>query len=144
MIEALSRYFAVAMLAVVTLVGGYAYHQHNLNKQLEVEVSVYKTAAAVNLKAKEDSDDSCVVTVDTLNGYYKRKAEIDAASKAIQTSIDNLPTLTIKEKANEAPATHQTPSTRYSDDDRLSPDLMRLLDSAYCNGREDDCPAPTK
>lgn len=144
MIDTLSRYFAVAMLAVVMLVGGYAYHQHNLNTTLQVEVKTYKAAAAANLKAKEDSDASCLVTVDTLNGYYKRKTELDATSKAIQNSIDNLPTLTIKEKANEAPAALQTPSTRYSDDDRLSPDLMRLLDSAYCNGGKDDCSTPSK
>ena len=144
MIEALSRYFAIAMLAVTMLVGGYAYHQHQLNTQLEVEVVTYKTAAAANLKAKEDSDASCLVTVDSLNGYYKKKAELEAGTKAIQTTIDTLPTLTIKEKANEAPASIQTPSTRYSDDDRLSPELMRLLDSAYCNGGKDDCSTPSK
>lgn len=144
MLEVISRYAAIAMLAVSLLVGGYAYHQHNLNTTLQTELITYKTAAAANLKAKEDSDASCLITVDTLNGYYKRQAEIETGSKAIQNSIDSLPTLTVKDKANEASTKTQTPSERYSDDDRLSPDLMLLLDSAYCNGRKDDCPAPSK
>jgi hypothetical protein len=138
------NYLIGILLAITVACSGFAYYEYNQVQRLSVEVGTYKSAAAANLKAKEDSDASCLVTVDTLNGYYNRKAETEAVSKAIQSSIDSLPTLTIKEKANEAPTKSQTPSTRYSDDDRLSPDLMRLLDNAYCNGREDNCTSPTK
>lgn len=142
LISALSKYIIVALLTVCLGTGGYAYMQHQKNIELAMDVLTYKTAAANNLKAKEDADASCLVTVGSLNSYYQTELELEKAKQATGDAILTLPTLTIKEKANDAPTATQKP--RYSDDDRLSPELVRLLDAAYCHGDKDGCAAPAK
>ncbi len=142
LISALSKYIIVALLTVCLGTGGYAYMQHQKNIELAMDVLTYKTAAANNLKAKEDADASCLVTVGSLNSYYQTELELEKAKQATGDAILTLPTLTIKEKANDATTSPQKP--RYSDDDRLSPELVRLLDAAYCHGDKDGCAAPAK
>ena len=140
------NYITAILLAVTIFCGGFAYYEHKQVKELTLEVSTYKSAAELNLKAKEEADASCVVTVDSLNHYYKEQARVEGYQITTGEAINTLPTLTIKEKANAAPTKSQTPSetNRYSDDDRLSPDTMRLLDAAYCYGDKDGCATPTK
>ena len=140
------NYVLGALLAIAIACGGFAYYEHTQVQKMAVEVGTYKSAAAINLKAKEDADASCLITVDTLNKYYKDQKALETSQQAAGDTILSLPTLTIKEKANAAPMASQpvTPGTRYSDDDRLSPDTMRLLDSAYCDGNKDDCATPAK
>jgi hypothetical protein len=120
--------------------GGYGYYAHGRIEQLTQDVSTFKTAAQNNLKAKEDADRSCVVTVDTLNSYYREQEGIQTSQEATGAAILALPTLTIKEKAHAAPTKPQG----FADDDRLSPDLMQLLDKAYCDGNKDGCSTPAK
>ncbi|AMR57650.1 hypothetical protein vB_PsyM_KIL3b_0083 [Pseudomonas phage vB_PsyM_KIL3b] len=140
------NYITGILLAIAILCGGLAHYEHRQVKELTLEVSTYKSAAELNLKAKEEADASCIVTVDSLNHYYKEQAKIDESQTTTGTAINSLPTLTIKDKANAAPKKPQTPSetNRYSDDDRLSPDTMRLLDEAYCYGDKDGCSTTTK
>lgn len=142
LISALSKYVIVALLTACLGTGGYAYLQHQKNIELAMDVLTYKTAAADNQRAKEDAEASCLVTVGSLNSYYQTEMELMKAQKDAGDAILTLPTLTIKEKANEAPKASQGP--RYSDDDRLSPELVRLLDKAYCDGDKDGCAAPAK
>lgn len=142
LLSAISKYVIAALLTVCIGTGGYAYIQHQENIKLAMDVLTYQTAAANNLKAVEDANASCLVTVGSLNSYYQSELELAKAQQSIGEAILTLPTLTIKEKANEAPKTSQAP--RYSDDDRLSPDTMRLLDAAYCHGDKDGCAAPAK
>lgn len=138
----ISKYIIAVLLAFLLGTGGYAYVQHQENIKLAMDVLTYRTAAAANLKAKEDADASCLITVGSLNSYYQNELELSKAQQATGEAILTLPTLTIKEKANDAPKASQGP--RYSDDDRLSPDTMRLLDKAYCDGDKNGCTAPAK
>lgn len=140
------NYLTGILLAIAIFCGGFAYYEHRQVKELTLEVGTYKSAAELNLKAKEEADASCIVTVDSLNHYYKEQANIDEYQTTTGAAINTLPTLTIKEKANAAPTKPQTPSetNRYSDDDRLSPDTMRLLDEAYCYGDKNGCSTTTK
>ena len=142
LISALSKYIIVALLTVCLGTGGYAYMQHQKNIELALDLLTYKTAAADNLKAKEDADAACLITVGSLNSYYQKELELSKAQQSTGDAILTLPALTIKEKANDAPKASQGPS--YSDDDRLSPELVRLLDKAYCDGDKDGCAAPAK
>lgn len=140
MLASIKTYLIITLLTMMLALGGYGYYAHGQIERLTQDVSIYRDAAATNLKAKEDADRSCVVTVDTLNAYYKNQEAIQTSQQAAGDAILHLPTLTIKDKANEAPAKSQS----YSDDDRLSPDTMRLLDQAYCYGDKDHCATPAK
>lgn len=140
MLQSIKTYLLIALATMMLLVGGYGYYAHGQIEKLTQDVSVYKDAASTNLKAKEDADKSCVVTVDTLNTYYKNQESIQTSQEATGAAIQSLPTLTIKEKAYAAPTKPQS----FADDDRLSPDLMQLLDTAYCYGDKDSCPTPAK
>lgn len=140
MLTSIKTYLIIALMTLIVSLGGYGYYAHGQIEKLTLDVSTYRDAATANLKAKEDADRACVVTVDSLNAYYKQQEAIQTSQQATGDAILTLPILTIKEKANEAPAKSQS----YSDDDRLSPDTMRLLDAAYCYGDKDHCATPTK
>lgn len=127
----------VVLMTACLGIGGYAYTQHQENVKLLLDIASYKTAAEANLKAKEDAEESCSVTVDSIRAHYEAQKALDGLQEAITGELSKLPTLTIKDKTNEAPKASQAVS--YSDGDRLSPDLMRLLDQAYCYGDKDSC-----
>ena len=131
----LKSYLTVILATLLLVVVGYAYHSHTENVRLIGEVSTFKSAAEENLKAKEQADASCEATVELLSEHYKEQAKLQASQQATGDAINSLPTLTIKETANEAPTKPQS----YADDARLSPDTMRLLDTAYCDGDKDHC-----
>lgn len=134
------KYVAAILLAIAVMCGGFAYYEHGQVQKLTLEVSTYRTAAEDNLKAKRDADESCLITVAVLNRYFAEQKTLGDAQKTIGDSILALPTLTTKEKANAAPTKPQS----FADDDRLSPDTMRLLDQAYCHGDKDGCATPAK
>lgn len=134
------NYIIGILLTIVVACGGFAYYEYNQLQKMELEVATYKTAAETNLKAKEDADASCLITVDSLNKYYTKQNALEDSQKDTGDSILALPTMTIKEKANAAPTKPQS----FADDDRLSPDTMRLLDAAYCYGDKDGCATPAK
>lgn len=134
------NYIIGILLTIVVACGGFAYYEYNQLQRMELEVHTYRTAAETNLKAKEDAEASCLITVDTLNKYYSEQKALEDSQKDTGDSINALPTLTIKEKANAAPTKPQS----FADDDRLSPDTMRLLDQAYCYGDKDGCATPAK
>lgn len=136
----ISRYIIGVLLALTILFGGLAYNQYSEVQTLTTEVKTYKDAAKDNLKAKEDADASCKATVESLEIFYKEQVEFERAKKRTEAKIDKLPNLTIKEKKDAAP----TQSQNYSDDDHLSPDIMLLLDEAYCYGNPNDCSITAK
>jgi hypothetical protein len=147
MIDMVLKYLVAILLAATLACGGLAYHQSGQIVKLTQDVNTYKDAAATNLKGKEDADKACLITVDSLNSYYQEQSSIQTSQKATGDAILALPTLTIKEKANAAPTASQEVSPKvqpFADDDRLSPDLMRLLDTAYCHGDKDGCATTTK
>lgn len=135
MLLQLKSYLTVILATLLLIVVGYAYYSHKENVRLTGEVNTYKLAAQVNLKAVETANESCTVSLEALSEHYKEQAKLEASQKATGDAILTLPTLTIKETAHAAPTKPQS----YSDDDRLSPDTMRLLDTAYCDGDKDNC-----
>src|SRR5437870_9004039 len=140
MLQVIKQYAMAIILSLLLIVSGYSYYAYNKIQHQYQDVTTYKVAAVDNLKAKEQADASCLITVETLNQYYRRENALNAAQQSTGDAINALPTMTIKEEANAAP----TKSQSFSDGDRLSPDLMRLLDTAYCDGDKDHCTGPTK
>lgn len=139
-LDGLKSYIIAGLLVLSLGAGVYGQYQHKQNVQLNIEVVTYKEAALANLKAKEDADASCKITTEALGGYYKNEIDASTSQKASGDAILALPTLTLKETHNALPTAIKKPS----DDDRLSPELMQLLDSAYCYGDKDGCSQPTK
>jgi predicted negative regulator of RcsB-dependent stress response len=139
-ITAMLNYIAAILLTIAIGCGGFAYYEYKQLQSMALEVQTYRTAAETNLQAKKDAEASCLITVDSLNKYYAEQHALEQAQTTTGDSILALPTLTIKEKANAAPTKPQS----FADDDRLSPDTMRLLDAAYCYGDKDGCATPAK
>lgn len=140
MLQVIKQYTTAIILSLLLIASGYSYYAYSEIVTLQGEVSTYKVAAEDNLKAKEQADASCLITVETLNQHYRKESVLNAAQQSTGDAINVLPTLTIKEEAHAAPTKPQS----FSDGDRLSPDLMRLLDTAYCDGNKDGCASPTK
>lgn len=135
MLATLKSYLMLAALLLV--IGGVLYIQ-SLRIEvttLRLDMATYEQAAETNRKAMELADKSCSVTQDAIRQHYEAAMLLLNAQKATGDAINALPTLTLKEKANAAPTKPQG----FADDDRLSPDTMRLLDNAYCDGDKDSC-----
>lgn len=137
------NYIAAILFAIAVACGGFGYYEHSQVAKLTQDVTTYKDVAATNLKERQDADKACVVTVDSLNTYYKEITNLSSSQESTGDAVNNLPTLTIKEKANAAPTSSQEPK-QYADDDKLSPDVMRLLDTAYCYGDKNGCATSAK
>ncbi|QNO00097.1 hypothetical protein QGX20_gp133 [Pseudomonas phage phiPsa300] len=140
MLTTIKTYLAVGVIVLTLMLAGYSYKLHGDVQRLEREVAMYAAAAEANKKEAEDAKSSCLVTVDLLNQHYRDEIALSKAQQEAGDAINSLPTLTIKENANAAP----TKPKGFSDDDRLSPDLMQLLDRAYCDGDKDSCSPPAK
>lgn len=140
MLTTLKTYLMIGFVVLTLSIMGYSYKLHGDVQRLEQEVATYIAIVEANEKAMQQSKDSCIVSIESLAEHYRRENALVASQKATQDAIDALPTLTLKENAHAAPTKPQS----FSDDDRLSPDLMRLLDNAYCDGDKDHCTSTTK
>ena len=140
MLTSLKTYLMVGFVILTLSILGYSYKLHGDVQRLEQEVAMYVVVAEARAKALEDAKSSCLVSIESLADYYRKENAINASQQATEDAINALPTLTHKENADEAP----TKPEGFSDDDRLSPSLMQLLDNAYCDGDKDHCASPTK
>lgn len=140
MLTTLKSYLVIGWVVLTLSIIGYSYKLHGDVQRLEQAVATYMEAAKANEKAYEQSKASCLVSIDSLADHYRKENELQTSQKAAGDAINALPTLTLKESPNAAPTKPQS----FSDDDRLSPDTMRLLDNAYCDGDKDGCSNPSK
>jgi hypothetical protein len=140
MLTTLKSYLVIGWLILTLSIIGYSYKLHGDVQRLELAVATYMEAAKLNEKALQQSKDSCLISMETLAEHYRKESELQTSQKAAGDAINTLPTLTLKESPNAAPTKPQS----FSDDERLSPDTMRLLDNAYCDGDKDHCASPTK
>lgn len=140
MLTSVKTYLIIGWMVLMLSVLGYSYKLHGDVQRLEREVAVYVESVKAHEKALEQSKNSCLISIETLSEHYRKESALSTSQQATGDAIDALPTLTLKESANEAPTKHQG----FADDDRLSPSTMQLLDRAYCDGDKDGCASPTK
>lgn len=140
MLTTIKTYLTVGVITLTLMLAGYSYKLHGDVQRLEREVATYMAAIEANEKALEQSKASCLISIETLSEHYRKENELSTSQQAAGDAINALPTLTIKENAHAAPTKPQG----FSDDNRLSPDLMRLLDKAYCDGDKDSCSTSAK
>lgn len=140
MLTTIKTYIMIGWIVLTLSLIGYSYKLHGDVQRLEQEVAVYMEAVKNNERALEQSKSSCLISIESLAEHYRTENALQTSQQATGDAINAIPTLTLKESAHEAPTTSQ----RLADDDRLSPDLMRLLDNAYCDGDKDGCASPSK
>lgn len=140
MLQQVKLYLIAAAIIALLGCGLYVKSLQDEVTTLNTEVATYKLASESSLKAYEDSKLSCDKTLELLNTHHAEQLRLQGAQVAVGDEILALPILTLKEPSNVAP----TPSQRFSDDDRLSPATMRLLDKAYCDGDKDSCASPSQ
>lgn len=140
MLTTVKTYLMIGWLVLTLSLLGYSYKLHGDVQRLEQEVAVYMAAVKSHERALQQSKDSCTISIETLAEHYRKESELQTSQKAAGDAINALPTLTLKESPNAAPTKPQS----FSDDERLSPDTMRLLDNAYCDGDKDGCSSTTK
>lgn len=140
MLTSVKTYLIIGWMVLMLSVLGYSYKLHGDVQRLEREVAVYVESVKSHEKALEQSKNSCLISIETLSEHYRKEKALQTSQQATGDAIDALPTLTLKESANEAPTKPQG----FADDDRLSPSTMQLLDRAYCDGDKDGCASPTK
>ena len=144
MLTSVKTYLIIGWMVLMLSVLGYSYKLHGDVQRLEREVAVYVESVKSHEKALEQSKNSCLISIETLSEHYRKEKALQTSQQATGDAINALPTLTLKENSNAAPTKPQALGTKYSDDDRLSPSTMQLLDRAYCDGDKDGCASPTK
>lgn len=140
MLTTIKSYLVIGWMVLTLSILGYSYKLHGDVQRLEQEVATYMAASRANEKATEQAKASCLISVEALAEHYRTENALNSSQKAVGDEIDALPTLTLKESPHEAPTKPQS----FSDDDRLSPRLMQLLDNAYCDGDKDHCASPAE
>lgn len=140
MLATIKSYLLLA--ALLLAIGGVLYIQSLRieNATLRLDVATYGQAAEKSREAMDLADKSCSVTQNAIRQHYEAQMLLLKGQKATGDAINALPTLTLKENADEAPTKPQS----FADDDRLSPSTMQLLDNAYCDGDKDGCTGSTK
>ena len=140
MLTTLKTYLMIGFVILTLSIMGYSYKLHGDVQRLEREVAVYMAAVEASEELTEQAKSSCLISIESLAEHYRKESALNTSQEAVGDAINALPTLTIKEKAHAAPKKPQG----FADDDRLSPDLMQLLDKAYCDGDKNGCATPAK
>jgi hypothetical protein len=129
------------------LTGFFGWYSYHLTGQLASVTSenvllldANKQATAQTLLAKE----SCKVTTEVTAGVQTENDKLSETRTAILEALVNVANPMTQENTNDAPKTLTEAPKRYVDNDHLSPELMRLLDNAYCSGNKDSSACTSK
>jgi gamma-glutamylcysteine synthetase len=138
---------AVVFSVLIMLTGFFGWYSYHLTGQLAsvqaenvMLLDKNKEAVAKELLAKE----SCKVTTEVTAGVQKENDKLSESRTAILEALVNVAYPMTQENVYEAPQTTTEAPKKYVDNDRLSPELMRLLDGAYCSGNKDDSACTSK
>lgn len=119
---------------------GLGYSTYHLTGKLAVsEVANTQLLGKVEkaVKAARLTSESCELS---LNRVEVNNKQLDAYNQALQADLAALSSypLTITPEIKINGPTTPTALPKNADTLRLSPDLMRVLDNAYCSGNKDD------
>ena len=141
------KYIVAVLVALVIAFGGSTYV---LNDKLAA--SGAENMKLVELVEKADNElvlskASCKITETVIGEQHQEEKALNRAQEKAVETLRGLPTTIVKEKPQNAPmekngALPQT-SGGFADDARVSPDVKRLLDQAYCYGKPDDSACTT-
>lgn len=129
------NYIIAVLVSLVIGLGGATYV---LNGKLTNAVAAQQMLAELVEKADKElvlSKASCKITEAVIQEQHAEEKAIDKAQEKAVETLRGLPTTIVKEKPQNAP---MEKSGGFADDARISPDVKRLLDQAYCYGKPDD------
>lgn len=132
------KYLIAILLATALGLGVATYQLIGKLAVAEADVSHWTEIANQNAKTVLDVKSACEITVKTITDNQKA---IDAINESRGSDLDALaalPQVTLPETHINASTKPTAAPTKNADDARLSPDLMRLLDNAYCSGAKAD------
>ena len=129
------KYIVAVLVALVIALGGSTYI---LNDKLAA--SKAENMKLVELVEKADNElvlskASCKITETVIGEQHQEEKALNRAQEKAVETLRGLPTTIVKEKPRNAPMEQ---SGGFADDARVSPDVKRLLDEAYCYGKPDD------
>lgn len=116
-------------ISTYTLIGDVATAKGELANMTEVANS--------NAKALVYYKESCAITINTITSTQKAIDTLNEARGDDLSGLAAIPQITLPETHVNGSKPTTAPS-KVADDLRLSPDLMRLLDNAYCSGAKGD------
>ena len=137
--------YIMAFLLITSLGLGYA--TYSLTGKLAVarqDVTHWTDLAAKSAAETIKASQSCEITVKAIEDNQKVQDALSESRTSDLDALNAIPHLTLPETKVNGTKTPTGVSTKLADDDRLSPDLMRLLDNAYCSGNKDDSYCTTR
>lgn len=130
--------YLLAFLLVSSLgLGATTYHLIGKLAEQEAKVTVWQEKANQNAKAAALLGESCKVTMLVLQATQEKLDALQQSRTSDLEALQAIPQITLPETHVNAPTKPTAPS-KAADDLRLSPDVMRLLDNAYCSGAKGD------
>lgn len=131
--------YLIAVLLIATLSLSWStYHLIGKVAVAEGSITQLQGVANANAEAVRIAGESCAASLSLVKGTQKA---IDALNDSRTSDLDDLNSvthITLPEiEVNGTTKPTEAPK-KLSDDLRLSPDTMRLLDNAYCSGNKDD------
>lgn len=133
------KYITAALLVLSLVLGFTTYKLMGEVATLEVSVQTYTDLANANANEVDNLKLSCSVTQQVVKDNRDTIDALQKSREATLGALNALPLTTLPETQQNGKET-STESIRktYSDDSRLSPALMQLLDTAYCSGSKND------
>lgn len=133
------KYITVALLVLSLVLGFTTYKLVREVATLEVSVQTYTDLANANAREVDKLKQSCSVTEKVVKENRDTIDALETSREATLGALNALPLTTLPETLQNGKETSTEPIRKtYSDDSRLSPALMQLLDTAYCSGSKND------
>lgn len=137
--------YLLAILLTMTL--GFGYSTYHLVGKVAVYESEQLRLNTVIADAEDNARkavDSCKITSEVVFGVNSENRVLSDERTGVLETLAKVTNPTIQvikyevvQKPTEAP-------TKYADSSRLSPELMRVLDAAYCSGDKDNSACTSK
>lgn len=138
MFDSIKNYLMAFLLITTLSLGWSTYHLVGKVAVAEASITRVQNIANANAEAVRVASESCAASLSLIQGTQKAIDALNESRTSDLDALNSVPHITLPEievngttKPTEAPKKH-------SDDLRLSPDTMRLLDNAYCSGNKDD------
>lgn len=137
--------YIMGILLMLTLAFGTAtYSLYESYTQSQIEVDRITMELKTATKSVTLAQDSCKIGQDISKGVaVSIKTQMDRTTKRVEALVA-LPVTTPQEDEQDGSKATTGARSTYADGGRLSPNLMQLLDEAYCDSNKDDSTCTAK
>lgn len=144
MLSTIQNYIIGVLLIFAITFGYVSYSLYGANAVLQAEALHLTQELKVATQNVENAQLSCKVGQDiTRDVNTSIKSQMDRTTKRVEALVA-LPVTIPQEDTQHGPKATTGARSTYADGGRLSPNLMQLLDEAYCDSNKDDSACTTK